>query len=396
MTRTALVEKRNNLFNQMEDLKKRAVDGILPAEDHATFMRMFNETKQLKEMAEAAEAMAQIQSFGEKVEERTQKDEHAGKVTHEGAFTKWLRGGQLDAQEREFLQPAMQFRGTATQIAGTPGLGGYLVPQSWADEIYKIMTAWGGVLGVCRMIDTDSGETFNFPVTNDTEEAVVIAESDANVVGDSTLTNITLGSFMFSTKIMKASIQLLRDSKYDVAGWIRETLGERMGKGTNRKFTTGAGTTEPLGVATASTLGATHTTVTKAKLMELKYAVTSPYRINGRWMMNSATLGTIAALAIGSADDRGLWQPNMTLGEPDSILGHPVVVNEHCESISADDTRPVLFGDFKQFRVRRIGGFEIFPFNELYMPNLHKAWLGYAAFDSKLFNTAAIKHLLTT
>lgn len=290
----------------------------------------------------------------------------------------------------------MQFRGTATQIAGTTTLGGFLVPQSWADEIYKIMTAWGGVLGVCRIMDTESGETYNFPVTNDTVEARVITESEASVVADSSLTNITLASFMFSTDIMKASIQLLRDSKYDVVGWIKETLGERMGKGTNRKFTTGAGTTEPLGVATASTLGATHTTVTKAKLMELKYAVTSPYRINGRWMMNSATLGTIAAIAIGSADDRGLWQPNMTLGEPDTILGHPVVVNEHMESISADDTRPVLFGDFKQFRVRRIGGFEIFPFNELYMPNLHKAWLGYAAFDSKLFNTAAVKHLLTT
>lgn len=397
VTKSSLTEKRNNIFKQMQDLNRRSVDGILSAEDQATFDKMFGETEQLRVAIENLNKMSEIDAMADTIEERVAAQPKE-KPTYERSFVNWLKG-TVQPEERAILQSGqVQYRGTDTQVVGTPGLGGYLVPEEWSNEIYKIMAAYGGILEVADIIPTDSGVTFNFPTTNDTVEAAIVTETTAHTVSDSTLTNNTLGSFMFSTGIMKASIQLLRDSKYNVAEWIRYTLGERMGKGTNTKFTTGAGTTEPFGVVTQSVLGATHSAISRAKLVELKYAVTSPYRKNAVWMMNSTSMGQIVALAIGSGDDRPLYVPSARDGEPDRIEGQRVIINEAMDSVDAGgaDKYPVLYGDFKHFKVRRVGNFEIFPFNELYMASLEKAWLGYAAWDSKLFYTSAVKHLKTT
>ncbi|MFZ7152486.1 MAG: phage major capsid protein [Bacteroidota bacterium] len=399
-TKSQLYEQRNNLFKQMEDLiKTRSTADGLSAEDQATYDKMLADEKKLRQQIENLKALDEIRGFSDGVEERV-AEQPKDKPTYERAFVNWIKGAErMSAEERAILDSGYtQFRGTATQVVGTPGLGGYLVPEEWANDIYKFMSVWGGVLQVCDIIDTASGGTMNFPATNDSVEAAVVTEANASVVSDTTLTNITLSSFMYTTKIMKASIQLLRDSKYDVARFIRETLGERMGKGTNKDFTTGAGTTVPYGVVTQSTQGATHSAISRAKLVGLKYSVAEPYRMNGTWMMNSTSMGQIVALTLGSGDDRPLYIPSPRDGEPDRIEGRPVVINEHMDSVDSGgaDKYPVLYGDFKQFKVRRIGGFEIFPFNELYMASLEKAWLGYAAFDSKLFNTAAVKHLLTT
>lgn len=395
-TKSSLNEKRNQTFKQMQDLMTSR-GGILSAEDQATFDKMFGVTEEYRIAAENLKKLEAIDNMAEAIEERV-ADQPKDKPTYERSFVNWFKG-QLTPEERSLLQTGqVQYRGTDTQIAGTDGLGGYFVPETWANEIYKIMSTWGGVLRVCDIIDTAQGGTMNFPTTNDTVKAAVVAEGTSNTVSDSTLTNITLGDFMYGTGIMKASIKLLRDSKYDVARWIRETLGERMGKGTNYDFTVGAGTTLPYGVATQSVQGATHSAITRAKLVELKFSVASPYRERGVWMMNSTSLGQIAALALGSGDDRPLYQVSAIAGEPDRIEGQQVIINEDMVSVDSGgaDRKCVLFGDFKQYKVRRIGGFEIFPFNELYMASLEKGWLGFAAFDGKLFNTSAVKHLLTT
>lgn len=397
VTKSSLIEKRNNIFKQMQDLNRRSVDGILSAEDQATFDKMYAETEQLRTAVENINKMAGIDEMADAVEERVAA-QPKDKPTYERSFVNWIKGS-VGPEERAILETGqVQYRGTDTQVVGTAGLGGYLAPQEWAMDIYKIMAAYGGVLQVCDIINTDNGNTYNFPITNDSIEAAIVTETTAHTVSDSTLTSTSLGSFMFSTGIMKASLQLLRDSKYNVAEWIKYTLGERMGKGTNKKFTTGAGTTEPYGVVTQSVQGATHSAISRAKLVSLKYSVASPYRINGTWMMNSTSMGQVCALAIGSSDDRPLYVPSPRDGEPDRIEGHPVVINEHMDSVDAGgaDKYPVLFGDFKTYKVRRVGGFEIFPFNELYMASLEKAWLGYAAFDGKLFYTSGVKHLLTT
>lgn len=393
----AMNEKRNILANQMRSIP--SAEGVMTPDNHTQFMKLFAETEQLRQSIEAAQLMAKVDAFGEAVQERTQRDEHAGKVTEEGAFLNWMRGYELNPQERSVLRPAGQARGTDTQVVGTPGLGGYTVPTTMASTLYKIYADHSGMLQAADVMNTSSGETYNFPITNDTAVARLLAESGPIAVSDSTFTNIALGGYMYTSDIIKQSIQVLRDSKFNLVKWATETLGERMGRGFNLALTSADGSAKPQGIVGVSTQGATHSAISRAKLVELKFSVPSPYRQRGVWMMNSTSLGQICALAFGSGDDRPLYQVgDATKGEPDRIEGHPVIINEDLLSVDGGgaDRYPVLFGDFKQFRVRIVGDLEIFPFNELYMANLHKAWMAYQAIDSDLFYTSAVKHLLTT
>lgn len=65
--------------------------------------------------------------------------------------------------------------------------------------------------------------------------------------------------------------------------------------------------------------------------------------------MNGATLGIIRALK--DTTGQYLWQPSIQAGQPETILGRPVLEMKDMPSIAAAAT-PIAFGDFKRaFRI---------------------------------------------
>ena len=60
--------------------------------------------------------------------------------------------------------------------------------------------------------------------------------------------------------------------------------------------------------------------------------------------MNSSTLSEVRKLK--TADGAFLWQPGMVEGQPDRLLGYPVVEAEDMPDVAAD-TVPIAFGNFK-------------------------------------------------
>jgi HK97 family phage major capsid protein len=77
------------------------------------------------------------------------------------------------------------------------------------------------------------------------------------------------------------------------------------------------------------------------------------YRNSGTWAMNSTTLGKLRLLKDG--DGRFLWQPSFQLGQPETILGRPVVELPDMPDIAAN-AFPIVFGDFSGYRiVDRVG-----------------------------------------
>ena len=61
--------------------------------------------------------------------------------------------------------------------------------------------------------------------------------------------------------------------------------------------------------------------------------------------MNSATLGRIRKFK--TADGAFLWQPSLSAGRPDTLLGYPVVEAEDMPDIAADATA-IAFGNFRE------------------------------------------------
>ena len=68
------------------------------------------------------------------------------------------------------------------------------------------------------------------------------------------------------------------------------------------------------------------------------------HRQGASWVMNSATLAQIRKLK--TADGAFLWQPGLVDGQPDRLLGYPVVEAEDMPDIAAG-TYPIAFGNFR-------------------------------------------------
>lgn len=79
-------------------------------------------------------------------------------------------------------------------------------------------------------------------------------------------------------------------------------------------------------------------------LISLLYAMPATYRNRGSWVMNGTTLAAIRKLKDGHGNF--LWQPSYQAGQPETILGRPVVEMKDMPDVAAAAT-PVIFGDFK-------------------------------------------------
>ena len=79
-------------------------------------------------------------------------------------------------------------------------------------------------------------------------------------------------------------------------------------------------------------------------LITLFYAMPATYRNRGAWVMNGTTLAVVRKLKDGNGNY--LWQPSYQAGQPETILGRPVVEALDMPNV-ASGTTPIIFGDFK-------------------------------------------------
>ncbi len=58
----------------------------------------------------------------------------------------------------------------------------------------------------------------------------------------------------------------------------------------------------------------------------------------------------------------------------------------------ATTAKSVIFGAHSKYWVRVVGSIENFVFNERYMQNRQKGYLGFMSLDGDLMDTRAVKH----
>jgi HK97 family phage major capsid protein len=80
-------------------------------------------------------------------------------------------------------------------------------------------------------------------------------------------------------------------------------------------------------------------------LINMIYTLKAGYRVNGRWVMNSQTAGTVRKFK--DLEGRFLWTDPLAEGQPALLLGYPVTIAEDMPDIAAN-TFPIAFGDFQR------------------------------------------------
>ena len=78
-------------------------------------------------------------------------------------------------------------------------------------------------------------------------------------------------------------------------------------------------------------------------------------------MTMTKTTSTTAISALRKLVDttgQPLWQPALIIGQPDRLLGYPVIENPHMAAV-ATSAKSLVAGDLKSFLIRQVGGIRV-------------------------------------
>lgn len=319
---------------------------------------------------------------GQALEVEERKSATTGELSPEAkkrAFNAWLRGtdDRLEPELRAYNRGQEQ----RAQSVGTNSAGGYLVAQEFGGFIEQARRAFGAMLGVSTIYPTSSGADLLLPSVDETGVSGSILSENAQI-SESAMTfgQLTVSSYMYTSGLVLVSQQLIQDSEFPLDTFIANALGERLGRAQNAHWTTGTGSSQPYGVVAGAASGKTGangqtTTVLYSDIVDLIYSVDSAYRQNARFMTKDASIGIIRKLV--DSQSRPLWEPSVQAGQPDSIFGYPIVVNNDVATMAAS-AKSILFGDFSKYIIRDVSGIQVVRLGERYADYLQ---VGFYAFQ---------------
>ena len=160
-----------------------------------------------------------------------------------------------------------------------------------------------------------------------------------------------------------ASQTMLDDAGFDLESWLASEIAMEFARAEGDAFVNGTGIDQPLGFLNApvaedldgdrpfGTLQYVGTgdaggfgSSPEARLIDLVHTMKAGHRQGASFVMNSQTLAEVRKLK--TADGAFLWQPGLVEGQPDRLLGYPVVEAEDMPDMQ-NGAFPIAFGNFR-------------------------------------------------
>lgn len=309
-------------------------------------------------------------------------------------FLKYLREGvlELKPEERTILQGGQAQGEFRVQQTLTAAGGGYLVPDGFWNRLVEAQKAFGSIEAVANILTTATGNEIPWLTMDDTgNTGELLNEGDQVSQQDISFDTKVLRAFTYSSKLILVSWQLMQDSVFDLEGLIARVAGQRLARIHTTHFTTGDGVNKPQGITVGLTGGkvfASPTAVTVDELIDIQHILDPAYRAgNQRWMFNDSFFKSIRKLA--DVNGNKIWQPGLTTGAPDSILGDPYIVNAAMPAPTTGNVS-VLYGDFNAgYIVRKVKGATAVRLNEKYADFLQTGFFVYDRMDGRPDVTSA-------
>lgn len=274
---------------------------------------------------------------------------------------------------------------------GTNSEGGYIVPQEFETQLVMAMQDINEIRQYANVVRTAS--THNIPVESSLGSAAWTAEEAAYSDSDAAFGQVVLSAYKAAT-ICKVSEELLQDAFFNVEGYLAQNFGKRFGLLEEAAFVNGDGSGKPTGIVPGSSLGVTAAgtaAITADEVIDLYHSLSRPYRRNAVWVMADATAKLIRKLKDGQS--QYLWQPGLQAGQPDTLLGRPVVVSSAMPAATTG-LKSVVFGDLSYYTIADRSGVAVQRLNELYAANGQVGFRAFKRTDGKVTLSAAIKHLI--
>ena len=246
---------------------------------------------------------------------------------------------------------------------------------------------------IARVVSTSAERKIpiagNKAVAKWTQENAAIPETSI------TFNQKTLDAHKLSTMI-RVSMELLQDSMFDLEAYIADDFGRAFGIAEEEAFCIGDGVEKPLGIfreTGGGTIGVNAgNNINTDNLIDLIYALKSPYRRNAVFLMRDITVSSIRKLK--DANGQYLWQPSVQAGEPDRLLGYKLYTSPYVPEVGAG-ALPVAFGDFSHYWIGDRMGRTVQRLNELFAGNGQVGFLSNQRVDGKVILAEGIQLLKT-
>ena len=343
--------------------------GTLSAEDAATYDRM----------------EAEVVSLGKEIgrmERREALDAEMNRpvgsplTSRPGAAD--IKTGHASDEYKKAMLTALRtnFRTVSNVLMeGTDASGGYLVPTEYDARLVEALEQENVIRSLATVIQTSGERKINVAASK--PAASWVEENGELVFGDATFDQVILDAYKLSVAV-KVSEELLADNVYDLESFLINAFGRAIANAEEEAFLTGDGISKPTGIFHATKGGQTGVTtagnsITADEVIDLVYKLKRQYRANAVFVTSDSTLAAIRKL---KNDNGYLWQPALSAGEPDRLLGYPVYTSQFVPAIAAG--QPVMaFGDLSYYNIGDRGARSFAALHELY------AGVGQVAFVAK-------------
>ena len=369
---------------------KRGADGLLSAEDVATYEKMEADVVSLGKEIDRLE----LQQALDAELNRPVNTPITGKPAAPAGEEKT---GRATAEYRKSFWNVMRSKMPSPEVMnalqmGTDSEGGYLVPDEFERTLVEALEEQNIFRTLAHVIQTSSGDR-KIPVVASKGSASWVDEEGAIPESDDSFGQVSIGAYKLGTMI-KVSEELLNDSVFDLEAYISREFARRIGNKEEEAFFTGDGTGKPLGVlaetggAEVGVTAAAAAAFTADEIFDLFYSLKAPYRRSAVFVMNDASVKALRKLK----DNNGqyLWQPSLTAGAPDTLLNRPVYTSAFMPALAAG-AKSVLFGDLSYYWVADRQGRSFRRLGELYAPTGQVGFLATQRVDGRLILPEAVK-----
>lgn len=275
--------------------------------------------------------------------------------SYKSAFVKTMRGVRIENladDERKAM------------TSGSDNEGGYLVTPDTSGRIVKKIFETSPMRQVAAQQTIGTNELDGLYDIDEATSGGWVSETGTRAASASP----TLGKYKIPVNevfaMPEATQQLLDDANVDVETWLANKVADKLTRVENAAFVTGTGVGQPRGFTTYTNVATSDATRTWGQLEMIKtgvngdFAASLPADIlftliaafkNG--YLNNATFATTREVIAKirkfkeATTNAYMWQPGLQQGQPEQLLGYPIIKFQDMAALSANGVSLAL-GDF--------------------------------------------------
>lgn len=350
------MEERNAKVAEMRSLNEAAKareEQRMTKEESEQFRKLEAEVDSLDEEIRQAEKLEALDKrvAEQRAASQTPAEQPSQKEVELRAFANYLRDGRITEEVRTAL---------------TTENSAVMIPKEISQQIILGLQGQFELMSKFGLRITPHAKTFVEPILTGDMTLKRISVGAANDEGTAAFEGIEIKAYDYRLPVIPLSLTLLEGSDADIQGAIVALLTEHIARGLTKLALTGGTAADGVSALVPKVVvanAASATAITYSDLVDLLAKVKAPHSSQGvaSWVMNSATRA--ALMKVLDQNGRPIFIESAREGEPDRILGRPVVIDDAMDDIGAGKV-PILFGDLKKYVMRIVQGVKVRVYQE--------------------------------